>query len=425
MTSQPRYVLVGGGLTASRAAEALRENGFDGSIVLIGDEEVPPYERPPLSKQVLIGAEPPESALTHPEQWYSEQSVELLLGHRAAVLDRADRQLILDDGTRLRYDKVLLATGSRPRTLDIPGAGLDGVLTLRTMSDSIDLRDRLRAAENVVVVGGGWIGLEVAAAARQHECRVTVVEPQPVPLHAVMGPRLGRWFADLHRRHGVELLLGEGVSRFEGVGRVRRAVTAGGAKLPADVVVIGVGIVPNTELAGAAGLEVDNGIRTDASLRTADPAVFAAGDVACFDHPLLGRAIRTEHWANALHGGTTAGLAMLGQDVVHDRLPYFYTDQYDAGLEYIGHVPRGIDTEPILRGDPESGSFMAFWVADGRILAALHVNQWDSLAPAEPLIAARTPVHPDRLADPQVPIDQVPIDQVGAAPTGTGAGPSG
>ncbi|EWT02803.1 pyridine nucleotide-disulfide oxidoreductase [Intrasporangium oryzae NRRL B-24470] len=410
-TSEATYVIVGGGLAGAKAVEGIRESDPDGSIVIVAAEEHIPYERPPLSKGVLKGDDTADSAFTHPQEWYAEQHVELRLGDAATAIDPAARTVTLASGATLGYDRLLLATGSTVRRLDVPGADLMDVLYLRTMGDSAALRSRLVAGSNVAVVGAGWIGLEVAAAARERGCEVTIVEPQASPLLGVVGERVGGWFADLHRAHGVDLRLGTGVDRFEGDGQVTGVVTSDGETIQADTVVVGVGITPTTALAEAAGLEVDNGVRCDASLRTSDPHIWAAGDVASWHSTTLGTHVRVEHWANAQDGGLAAGRSMAGQDVTYDPVPFFFSDQYDAGLEYAGYVPRGTDAEVVLRGDPATNEFMAFWVVpegEGvRVLAGMHVNVWDTIDAVQQLVRNRTVVDRDRLADPDTALDSL------------------
>jgi 3-phenylpropionate/trans-cinnamate dioxygenase ferredoxin reductase subunit len=413
-----RFVIIGGGLAASRAIEGIREVDQDAAIVLVGAEEHLPYERPPLSKDVLLDKKPQDSAYTHPQEWYDEQKVDLRLGTPATAIDTTRRTVTLADGSEIAWDRLLIATGSSPRHLDVEGADLLDVFYLRSMSDSAALRSRLVPGSNVVVIGAGWIGLEVAAAAREHGCEVTVVEPQPTPLFGVVGEEIGAWFADLHRRHGVELRLGEKVAGLAAHGTVEGQVSGvvleSGETLPADTVVVGIGITPNTGLAEAAGIEVDNGILCDEHLRTSVDGVYAAGDVANATNPVVGERVRVEHWANALNGGFAAGRAMAGEDVTYAPVPYFYSDQYDAGLEYSGHVPRGAQTEVVLRGDPESNEFMAFWLTpdgDGeRVLAGMHVNVWDTIDAVKKLVTDRTHVDRAKLADKDVPLDQVAAD---------------
>jgi 3-phenylpropionate/trans-cinnamate dioxygenase ferredoxin reductase subunit len=407
MTAQEPFVIVGGGLAGAKAAETLRTEGFDGPVVLVGAEPELPYERPPLSKGYLLGAAERTSAQVHDEGWYPAQDVQLRTGTRVTRLDVAGHRLALDTGEELPFGKVLLACGSSPRRLPVPGADLEGVRYLRTLADA----DRLKAdladgGRQLVVVGAGWIGLEVAAAARHHGNAVTVVEPQPTPLHAVLGPRMGDVFARLHRRNGVELFTDTTVREIRGSdGRVTSVVTDGHAGLPADLVVVGIGAVPNTELAASAGLEVDNGVVTDHALRASAPDVYAAGDVAASFHPLYGRHVRVEHWANALNGGPAAARSMLGQEVVYDRVPYFFTDQYDLGMEYSGLGGPG-DTV-VCRGNPEDGEFIAFWTADGRVTAAMNVNVWDVTAPLQELIRSRRRVPVASLTDADTPLERL------------------
>lgn len=405
------YVIIGGGLAASRAAEGIRSLDTAGSIVLVTEEERLPYERPPLSKGVLKGDDPIESVFTHDESWYADNRVDLRIGDPATALDAARRTVTLGAGTVLAYEKLLIATGSSARALDVPGAELDGVHYLRTMPESATLTARFAPGHRLVIVGAGWIGLEVAAAAVEAGCRVTVVEPQPAPLFAVMGPEIGGWFADLHRSHGVEFHFGEGVERIEGQNQVTGLVTTNGLSVSADTVVVGVGISPNTSLAQDAGIAIDNGILADASQRTSDPAVWAAGDVANWESKTLGIHVRVEHWANANDGGYAAGRAMAGSGETYDPVPFFFSDQYDVGLEYAGHVARGADAELVVRGDPGSNEFMAFWVvpADSgvRVLAGMHVNVWDTIEAVQTLVREGTSVDRSRLADTGIPLSEL------------------
>jgi 3-phenylpropionate/trans-cinnamate dioxygenase ferredoxin reductase subunit len=400
------FVIVGGGLAGAKAAETLREEGFDGPVVLVGEESETPYERPPLSKDYLLGKAERDASDVHPPDWYAEHDVDLRTGVRATELNAADHRLQLATGDALTYDKLLLATGASPRRLPVPGNDLEGVLYLRTRADA----DRLKAdlsggGRRLVVVGAGWIGLEVTAAARSYGNDVTVVEPQPTPLYAVMGAEMGGVFARLHRDHGVDLLTDTTVRELRGsAGRVESVVTDRHAGLPADLVVVGVGAAPNTELAAAAGMEVDNGVVVDERLRSATPDVFAAGDVASSFHPLYGRYVRVEHWANALNGGPAAARSMLGQDVSYERVPYFFTDQYELGMEYSGLGGPG-DTV-VCRGDREGGEFIAFWVSeDRRVTAGMNVNVWDVTDPIQQLIRSRRQVDPARLADPDTSLE--------------------
>ncbi|MGH3843073.1 MAG: NAD(P)/FAD-dependent oxidoreductase [Pseudonocardiaceae bacterium] len=413
MAEQQTYVIVGASLTGAKAAHTLREEGFTGRLVLLGEEDERPYERPPLSKGYLLGKQDRAKLYVHDQAWYGENSVELQLGRRVTSLDRAGRQVELDGGDRLGYSKLLLATGASARLLDLPGADLDGICYLRRIEDSERLREAIRDGGRVVVVGAGWIGLETAAAARQYGCEVTIIEPQPTPLQAALGPGvggcvIGGFFAQVHRQHGVDVQLGTAVTEFRGTGHVAAVVTDDGNEVSADVVIVGVGARPNTELAEAAGLAVDNGVLVDATLRTDDPDIYAAGDVANAINPRYHARIRVEHWANALHGGPAAARSMLGQQVSYDRVPYFFTDQYDVGMEFTGwFAPGGYDAL-VTRGDLQARAFYAFWLAADRVVAGMHVNQWDQgIAPVEALIRSGAPVDRHSLADPAVPLTEL------------------
>jgi 3-phenylpropionate/trans-cinnamate dioxygenase ferredoxin reductase component len=402
-----RFVIVGAGLAGAKAAETLRAEGFDGDLVLIGAEEQRPYERPPLSKGQLLGTAQPEDAYVHAPGWYAEHAVDLRTGTRATALDRAGRTVTLADGRAVRYDRLLLSTGSVPRHLPVPGADLDGVLYLRTMPDRERLDAALVAGARVVVIGGGWIGMEVAAAARSRGAEVTVVLTTAVPLQRVLGREIGAVFLGLHRDHGVRFHCGAAVSELTGTGRVEAVRLADGTVLPADVVVAGVGIRPDVALAEQAGLDVDNGICVDDALRSSDPRVFAAGDVANAMHPALGKRIRVEHWSNALGGGPAAARSMLGQQVSYDRVPYFFTDQYDLGMEYAGYAEPGGYDKVVFRGDPAGYSFLAFWVISSRVLAGMNVNIWGVQDDIQKLVRAGWAGHPvdvAALANPDVPL---------------------
>ncbi|MCW2883795.1 MAG: 3-phenylpropionate/trans-cinnamate dioxygenase ferredoxin reductase component [Streptosporangiaceae bacterium] len=406
MSNEETHVIVGASLAGAKAAETLRTEGFDGRVVLIGAEPERPYERPPLTKGYLLGREPAEKAYVHDESWYDQHKVELRLGVTVTGIDRSAREVRLATGGPLRYDRLLLTTGASPRRLEVPGAELDGVHYVRTLQDSSALRDALSPGDRrVVVVGAGWIGLETAAAAREYGNTVVIIGPEATPLSRSLGPELGEVFAGLHRRHGVELRLGEGATELRGAGSgVSAVLTTAGQEVPADVVVVGVGARPNTGLAGSAGLKVDNGIVVDASLRTSDPHIYAAGDVANYYHPLFGRHLRVEHWANALNGGPAAARAMLGHDIGYDRVPFFFTDQYELGMEFSGLVVPGEYDEVIYRGDVEALEFIAFWLSEGRVVAGMNVNIWDVAPDVQALIRSGKPVDQDRLSDPGIPL---------------------
>jgi 3-phenylpropionate/trans-cinnamate dioxygenase ferredoxin reductase subunit len=395
-------VIVGAGLAGAKTAEALREAGYPGPITLIGNEPDLPYERPPLSKSYLQGSSPFVDALTHPRAWYADHHVDVHLSSQVSALHPEASEIELADGGRMTYGALVLATGSEPVRLPIPG--IERALTLRTHADADDIHAEFGPGRRLVIIGGGWIGLEVAAAARHAETTVTVLEAAEQPLLRVVGPEIAPIFADLHREHGVDLRLGAQVSAIEKSG-VR---LADGELIPADAVVVGVGARPRIELARDAGLAVDDGVLVDAQLRTSDPAIYAVGDIAEQDHPVLGRRVRVEHWATALNQPATAAAAIVGRSDTYDRLPYFFSDQYDLGLEYVGDVPRDVDTRVVVRGDLRGREFVGFWLdPEDRLLAAINVNVWDVPDEVKPIIAAGTPVDPDRLADPAVPYSDV------------------
>jgi 3-phenylpropionate/trans-cinnamate dioxygenase ferredoxin reductase subunit len=398
------FVIVGAGMAGGKAVETLREEGFDGRIVLLGAEPDRPYERPPLSKDYLRGeAERNSIYLQEDPGWYDEHDVELRTSTVVDSLDVNGRAVVLAGGERIDYDALLLATGAEPKRVPVAGADLQGVHVLRTAEDSDTLRAVLDAGGRLTVIGAGWIGCEVAASARQKGMDVTVIEPQSVPLERVLGPELGAFYRDVHLEHGVAMRLGDGVEAIEGDGRAERVRTSQGATVECDAVVIGVGVAPRTALAEGI-LDVDNGILVDAGLKTSADGVFAAGDVANVDHPVLGR-LRVEHWANALEQGPAAARAMLGQDVSYDRVPYFFSDQYDVGMEYAGNSSP--DDEVVFRGDRAGGEFIAFWMRDGRVTAGMNVNVWDVNEDIQALVREGATVDPDRLRDGDVPIGEV------------------
>jgi 3-phenylpropionate/trans-cinnamate dioxygenase ferredoxin reductase subunit len=414
MTSDQTFVIAGASLAGAKAAETLRTEGFDGRVVLVGAEDERPYERPPLSKDYLRGEVGREKVYVHDEGFYASHDIELRLGRTAVSLSPSTSELLLDDGERMRYDRLLLTTGAEPRRLPVPGSELDGVLYLRTVEDSDVLRGRLQRGGTIVVVGAGWIGCEVAASARTLGLDVTVLDPLAFPLERVLGSEVGAIYRDIHADHGVRMLGGTGVEAFAGDGAVGRVRTTDGHELECDLVVVGVGVDPRTGLAAQAGLEVDDGILVDEHLRAGMPGVFAAGDVARAHHPFYGEPIRVEHWANALEQGPAAARNMLGRDEPYDRLPYFFSDQYDVGMEYSG-LARSWD-RVVFRGDPASREFIAFWVADDRVVAGMNVNVWDVTDPIQRLIRSRAAVDDRRLADPDVPLDDLaPIQEGGAA----------
>ena len=400
--TKPTFVIVGASLAGAKAAEELRTCGFDGRIMLIGAEPERPYERPPLTKDYLRGESERDNAHVHPADFYPQQEIDLVAGVTVTAVDPGRSQVTLDDGRSLDYDRLLLATGAEPRRLQVPGADLGGIYYMRTLADCDLLRERLAGGGHVVVVGAGWIGSEIAASARQRGCEVTVVDPLAVPNERIFGTEIGTFYRDVHLQHGVTMMLGDGVDSFEGAGAVERVRTARGREIECDFVVAGIGVIPRTGLAAGAGLDVNNGVVVDAGLRTSAPGIFAAGDVANAWHPFYQQQIRVEHWANALHQGPAAARAMLGEQVSYDRVPYFFSDQYDVGMEYSGFAPQWDDV--VFRGDRAGGEFIAFWLRDGRVAAGMNVNVWDVNADVEALIRSGAKVGADALADPDVPL---------------------
>lgn len=361
-------VVVGAGLAAATAVETLRECGFDGDITVVGREPHPPYERPPLTKGFLTGADPLESVFPHDAGWYDAQRVRLRTGTTAVGIDREARTVALDTGESLTYDALLLATGASPRVPDVPGA--DTALSVRTIADSERLKAALEGAGRVAVVGGGWIGLEVAAAARGHGCDVTVLEQLDLPLGRVLGPDIATYLRDLHVRNGVDVRTGVSVSAITADG-----VQTSAGPVPADVVVVAVGVAPDTGLAEAAGLEVDNGIVVDERLRTTDPRILAAGDVANAANTTLGTRLRVEHWDNAIRQGRLAAQVVLGQEAAYDWHPYFFTDQFQFSMEYVGRSSPGDDV--VVKGSLADDQFVAYWLDGDTVTAAMNVNIWD------------------------------------------------
>jgi 3-phenylpropionate/trans-cinnamate dioxygenase ferredoxin reductase component len=406
MTKQT-FVIVGAGLAGAKAAQELRERGFDGRVVLIGSEPERPYERPPLSKDYLRGESEREKAYVHPAGFYEEQDVELLTGSAVTAIDPGASRVLLEDNRELAYDRLLLTMGAEPRRLGVPGAELDGIHYLRTLADCDALRTRLEAGSGrVAVVGAGWIGSEFAASARQRGLEVTLIDPLSLPNERIFGTEVGSFYRDVHLEHGVEMLLGRGVEAFEGEGAVARVRLSDGAQVECDFAVVGVGVVPRSELGRDAGLAVDNGIVVDEHLVTSAPNIYAAGDVANAWHPFHERRIRVEHWANALNQGPAAARSMLGEEISYERIPYFFSDQYDVGMEYSGYAESW--DEVVLRGDPAAGEgFVAFWLRDRHVLAGMNVNVWDVNQHVQELIRARQPVDPRALADPATPLDSL------------------
>ncbi|WP_432190914.1 NAD(P)/FAD-dependent oxidoreductase [Streptomyces sp. bgisy027] len=412
------FVIVGGGLAGAKAAETLRTEGFTGRVILICDERDHPYERPPLSKGYLLGKEERDSVFVHEPAWYARNDIELHLGQTVDRIDRTAKTVRFgEDGTVVHYDKLLLATGAEPRRLDIPGTDLAGVHHLRRLAHAERLKGVLtslgRDNGHIVIAGAGWIGLEVAAAAREYGAEVTVIEPEPTPLHGVLGPELGGLFAELHRERGVRFHFGRRLTEIVGQdGMVLAARTDDGEEHPAHDVLAAIGAAPRIGLAEAAGLDIADraqgrGVVVDEQLRTSDPDIYAAGDVASFPHALFDTRLRVEHWANALNGGPAAARAMLGRDVAYDRVPYFFSDQYDLGMEYSGWAPAGSYDEVVIRGDAGKREFIAFWMKDGRVLAGMNVNVWDVTEPIQRLIRSKAQVNAESLADPHIPLENL------------------
>jgi 3-phenylpropionate/trans-cinnamate dioxygenase ferredoxin reductase subunit len=406
MSTQGRtFVIVGAGLAGATAAETLRDEGFEGRLVLIGSEPERPYERPPLTKDYLRGESPREKAYVHPEAFYGEHDIELMTETAVTALDPARSRITLGNEGELGYDRLLLTTGAEPRRIPTPGADLDGIHYLRTLADCDALRERLDVGGRVVVIGSGWIGAEFAASARQRGAEVTVIDPASVPLERVLGPEVGAVYRDLHRDHGVQMLLGTGVEGFEGEDSVRGVTTGDGRTFECDFAVVGIGVVPRVELAEGAGLKTDNGILVDQALATSAPGVYAAGDVANAWHPFYERHIRVEHWSNALNQGPAAARAMLGQAIAYDRIPYFFSDQYEVGMEYSGFATEW--DKVVFRGDSASREFIAFWLREGRVLAGMNVNVWDVNEHVQALIRSRQAFDVAALADPDTSLESL------------------
>jgi 3-phenylpropionate/trans-cinnamate dioxygenase ferredoxin reductase component len=405
--STQTFVIVGGGLAGAKAAEALREEGFDGRVVLLGEEDVAPYERPPLSKEYLQGEAQRDVIWAEDEGWYEAHDVQLRTSTKVSELALSSSEVVLDGGERIGFDQLLLATGSSAKRLPIPGADLDGVRVLRTVHDSDALREALQPGVRVAVIGAGWIGCEVAASARKRGAEVTMIAPEEFPLERVLGPEVGAIYREVHASHGVELALGTGVEAIEGSGKVSGVRTSAGTIHSADLVVIGVGAAPRLELAEAAGLDVDGGVLTDDRLRTSAANVFAAGDIAAAEHPIIGERIRVEHWGTALEQGPAAARNMLGRDLAYDRIPYFFSDQYDVGMEYAGYAPAY--DRVVFRGDPSSFEFLAFWMRGNRVVAGMNVNVWEVNDDIQALIRSGSSVEEDALRDPDVALGALAV----------------
>ncbi|AMB59282.1 NAD(P)/FAD-dependent oxidoreductase [Microterricola viridarii] len=402
-------VIVGGGLAAASAAAGIRDAGFGGRVSIVAGEAEYPYIRPPLSKEYLTGSAERSSIFVHDDGWYAEQDIRVLRGQRASALSTESHSLTLADGGAMRFDKLLLATGARSRRYAGPGAELGGVHHLRTVGESEALAAELSAGgRRVVIVGSGWIGLEVASAARGYGNEVTVLGREATPLEFAVGPDIGMVFDALHRANGVDLRNSSAVTAIEGSGGMATGVRlAAGELIAADVVVVGIGALPNTELAEAAGLTVDNGIVVDAGFRSSHPDVYAAGDVANVFHPVLAQPLRVEHWATARDAGFAAGESMAGKSVEYAQIPYFYTDQFDLGMEYSGYGILTAGAELVIRGDLANREFVAFWLRENKVVAGMNVNVWDVNESVQALIRGEVTVDAARLADPAVTLDSL------------------
>jgi 3-phenylpropionate/trans-cinnamate dioxygenase ferredoxin reductase component len=413
MSTRPTFVIVGAGLAGAKAAEALRAEGFAGRLLLFGEEAERPYERPPLSKAYLRGEADRDSLYVHPEGFYAAHDIELRIANPVRSIDPAARQLQLASGERIGYQRLLLATGAAPRRLRLPGADLAGVHYLRTRSDADLLAAAATPAEQIVVVGTGWIGSEAAASFRQLGRDVTLIGPDTAPLARVLGPEIAAVYRDLHADHGTHLALGTRVTSLRGNRRVEAVVTDDGHAIDCDLVLVGAGAIPRTALAEAAALPVGNGLLVNEQLEAVGAAgIYAAGDVAAAWHPRYQTYLHVEHWANALNQGPAAARNMLGAGVSYARLPYFYSDQYDLGMEYSGLATDW--DQVVVRGDLAAREFIAFWLKDQRVVAGMNANVWDVTESIQTLIRGGRPVDPERLANPSIPLDQVTGEPAGA-----------
>ena len=400
MPARQTIAIVGASLTGASAAATLREEGFDGRVVLLGTEPQLPYDRPPLSKAYLRGAMPFEKTLLRPAEFYREKDIELVLSTTVRRVDAEKRRLELAGGERLDFDSVLIATGGRNRRFPIPGLDLPGVYDLRTVADADRIREVIAPGRRAVIVGLGFIGAEVASSLRECGVEVVAIEPFKTPLFRALGEEIGRVVEGLHRDHGVDMILGDAVAAFEGNGRVERVVTRDGRRVECDFAVFGLGIEPAADVVAGSGVHVDNGIVVDDFCRTNVPGVFAAGDVANHYHPVCARQMRVEHWQNGVKQGAAAARTMLGRGQTYDEVHWFWSDQYDANIQYAGfHVPWD---QVVVRGSLADRKFLAFFLTAGRVESAVAINQGRDLRRAFPLIRARVPVDPARLADPQV-----------------------
>jgi len=408
-----QIAIIGGGLAAVTAAESLRTGGYDGAVVLISDEEFAPYNKPPLSKQLLRGEVTTDETALRRTDWYAERSIDLMLGRRVTSLDVDAHRIQLADGTWIPYDTALLATGGRARELNVAGADLEGVHTLRTLDDVAALVPALTPDAPIVVVGAGFIGAEVAASARTLGCRVTLLEVAPVPLSRVLGPEVGQIYTDVHRSKGVDARCGVGLQEIRGDGRghVTHVVDTDGTVHEAAAVVIGVGLVPNDEVAISSGIEVGNGVIVDEYCRTSAVDVYAAGDITYHPNPLLGRSFRVEQWQSAQHQGRDAARNMLGAQKPFSEIPWFWSDQYDLNLQMAG-VPAGIDTR-VFRGDVDGLNFSVFYLVGGVLEGVVGVNRVADVRIGRRLIAARATPDTDILGDESADLSELVASAAG------------
>jgi 3-phenylpropionate/trans-cinnamate dioxygenase ferredoxin reductase component len=396
----PSLVIVGGGQAGAQAVDTLRREGFAGRLVLISDEPELPYQRPPLSKKFLSAELAADRLLFRHRAFYDEHRVELKLGVRAVHCDAGSRSLRLDDGESLTYDRLLLCLGAVSRRLSCPGAELPGVHYLRALADIAPIRAAFKPGARAVIIGGGYIGLETAATARKMGCEVTVLEMADRVMNRVVAPTVSQYFAQEHAAHGIQLECDVRVSGIEGTHRAEAVACADGSRREADVVIVGVGALANTALAESAGLRCDNGIIVDEYCRTSDPAVYAAGDCTNHPSPRFGRRVRLESVDNAFEQAKAAALNLLGRPTVHDRVPWFWSDQYDNKLLIVG-LSQDHDTQ-ILRGDPASRSFSVCYLKGRELLAVESVNHSKDYMAARKLIAERALLDPSKLADPGI-----------------------
>jgi 3-phenylpropionate/trans-cinnamate dioxygenase ferredoxin reductase subunit len=405
MSSVGTVAIIGAGLAAAKAAETLRKDGYSGRIAMFGDEPQLPYLRPPLSKDYLRGESDLDAVLVHPPAWYSERDIDVDVSTTVRSIEREKSEVVLDDDRRVAYQRLLIATGASSRRFPIPGSHLDGVLYLRTLADADALRAATASARRVIVVGGGWIGAEVTASIRQLGIPLAMIAAESVPLQRVLGTEVGAIYRDLHAEHGVELVMNQRAMAFQGRTAVEAVVTGDGTRIEGDLVVVGIGAQPRTELAAKAGLHIRDGIAVNEFLETSAPGIYAAGDVASAWHPLLQTRLRVEHWDNARRQGRTAARNMLGNLEPYIRMPYFYSDQYDLGMEYTGHAQRW--DRVVFRGEPASRAFVAFWLLDGRVVAGMNANVWQVNDAIAALVASRQKVAIERLVDPAVALDDL------------------